>query len=95
MGLCHEARARVAHAADDYASFIMHSAEASRWLRPTGNPALIAVAEKLVELAAGSDSDTAVDPAVSDSTTAVTTAGSGIGGSQSVVSVLDRRRTVP
>lgn len=95
VGLCHEARARVAHAADDYASFIMHSAEASRWLRPTGNASLIAAAEKLVELAAGSDTDTAVDPAVSDSTTAVTTAGSGIGGAQSVVSVLDRRRTVP
>lgn len=94
-GLCHEARARVAHAADDYASFIMHSAEASRWLRPTGNPALIAVAEKLVELAAGSDTDIAVDPAVSDSTTAVTTTGSGIGGGESSVSVLDRRRTVP
>ncbi len=96
VGLCHEARARVALAADDYASFIMHSAEASRWLRPTGNPALISVAEKLVELAAGNDSDTAVDPAVSDSTTAVTATGSSV--SASVVersSVVDRRRTVP
>lgn len=91
VGLCHEARARVALVADDYATFLMHSAETSRWMRPTGNPCLIAVAEKLVELAAGSDSDTSVDPGVSDSTTAITTTGSGL--SESSSSVLDRRRT--
>ncbi|MEM6291840.1 MAG: protein kinase [Myxococcota bacterium] len=72
VGLCHEARARVAHKADELSLFMLHSAETSRWLRPTGNPSLIAVAEKLVELAAGSDSDLSVDPAVSDSTTAIT-----------------------
>ncbi len=80
--------------ADDYTGFVLHSAETSRWLRPTGNNALIAVAEKLVELAAGSDSDTSVDPAVSDSTTAVTSAGGSLSNSHSGVSIADRRGTV-
>ena len=92
VGLCHEARARVALAVDDHASFVMHSAEAGRWLRPTGNPALIAVSESLVELAAGSDSDTSVDPAVSDSTTAVTNTGEGMSGS--MVSLSNGRGTL-
>lgn len=94
VGLCHEARARVSLMADDYTGFVLHSAETSRWLRPTGNNALIAVAEKLVELAAGSDSDTSVDPAVSDSTTAVTSAGGSFSNSHSGVSIADRRGTV-
>lgn len=95
VGLCHEARARVALVADDYASFIAHSAETSRWFRPTGNPALIAVAEALVELAAGSDADVAVDPAVSDSTTAVTATSHSVSAGPSVVSVVERPGTVP
>ncbi len=74
IGLAHEARARVALAEDDTPLFLLHSAEAGRWLRPTGNPSLIAVAESLQKIASGSDGDLAVDPAVSDSTTAVTTA---------------------
>ncbi|MGH1342967.1 MAG: protein kinase domain-containing protein [Nannocystales bacterium] len=94
VGLCHETRARVSLMADDYAGFLFHSAETSRWLRPTGNTALIAVAEKLVELAAGPDSDTSVDAAVSDSTTAVTTSGGPSGGSVSGVSLADQRGTV-
>ncbi len=76
VGLCHEARAKVAHLAEQPMQFMVHSAEASRWLRPTGNPALIAVAEKLVEFAAGHDDDTSIDPAVSDSTTAVSVSSS-------------------
>lgn len=95
VGLCHEARARVSLMADDYTGFVLHSAETSRWLRPTGNAALIAVAEKLVELAAGSDSDTSVDPAVSDSTTAVTSTGGSLLGAHSGVSIADRGGTVP
>ncbi len=76
VGLCHEARAKVAHLADQPMQYMVHTAEASRWLRPTGNPALIAVAEKLVEFAAGHDEDTSIDTGVADSTTAVSVSSS-------------------
>jgi tetratricopeptide (TPR) repeat protein len=93
-GLCHEARARVSLALGDYSAFVLHSAETNRWLRPTGNPNLIAVAERLVEEANTSESDLSVDEGAADSTTAVTTTGRPTTGSLSVVSSTDHRGTV-
>jgi hypothetical protein len=47
LGLLHEARARVAFASGDSESFERHRAHMARWLRPTGNPRLIALCERL------------------------------------------------
>jgi len=49
-GELHEARARVAFAAGDRLLFEVHRAKCAAWLRPTENPGLIAVVERLVEL---------------------------------------------
>jgi tetratricopeptide (TPR) repeat protein len=49
-GELHEARARVAFAAGDRALFEVHRARCADWLRPTENPGLIAVVERLAEL---------------------------------------------
>jgi len=49
-GQLHEARARVAFAGGDHALFLHHRARAEQWLRPTENPGLIAVVERLFEL---------------------------------------------
>ena len=48
-GALHEARARVALATGDRERYGEHGAEAIRWLRPTRNPSLIAMCERLVE----------------------------------------------
>ena len=94
-GLCHEARARVALREGDYSSFVLHCAETNRWLRPTGNPALIAVAERLAEESNPAETDLSVDEGASDSTTAVTTTGRPPTASHSAVSVAQRRETIP
>ena len=52
LGLLHEARALIAHAAQQRGVFEESSREAQRWLRPTRNPALIAKCERLVRLEA-------------------------------------------
>jgi hypothetical protein len=52
-GGLHEARARIALGASDREGYARHGAEAIRWLRPTGNPSLIALCERLIE--AGAD----------------------------------------
>jgi hypothetical protein len=49
-GELHEARARVAFAVKDRLRFEVHRAKCAAWLRPTANPGLIAVVERLVEL---------------------------------------------
>jgi hypothetical protein len=49
-GELHEARARVAFATGDRLLFEVHRAKCAAWLRPTENPGLIAVVERLVEL---------------------------------------------
>jgi tetratricopeptide (TPR) repeat protein len=49
-GELHEARARVAFAAGDRFLFEIHRGKCAGWLRPTENPGLIAVVERLVEL---------------------------------------------
>ncbi len=49
-GELHEARARVAFASQDRLLFELHRAEAARWLRPTENPGLLKIAERLYEL---------------------------------------------
>ncbi len=49
-GELHEARARIAFAAEDLVLFAHHRNECERWLRPTENPGLIAVVERLFEL---------------------------------------------
>jgi tetratricopeptide (TPR) repeat protein len=49
-GELHEARARVAFANRDRLLFEVHRAKCAAWLRPTENPGLIAVVERLVEL---------------------------------------------
>jgi hypothetical protein len=49
-GELHEARARVAFAAKDRLRFEVHRAKCAAWLRPTENPGLIALVERLVEL---------------------------------------------
>ena len=46
-GLIHEARAQIAHAAGREGEFAQSAAEVERWLRPLGNPALIAKCERL------------------------------------------------
>lgn len=50
LGLLHEARALIAHAAQQRAVFEESAREAQRWLRPMGTPALIAKCERLVRL---------------------------------------------
>ncbi|HJL15942.1 MAG TPA: protein kinase [Sandaracinaceae bacterium LLY-WYZ-13_1] len=57
-GELHEARARVAFAAGDRVLFEVHRDKCAAWLRPTENPGLIAVVERLVEL----DREAAVRP---------------------------------
>jgi hypothetical protein len=52
-GQLHEARARVALAAGDRSRFETHLAACDAWLRPTENPNLIAIAERLGELGRG------------------------------------------
>jgi hypothetical protein len=47
LGLLHEARARVAFSSGDSEGFERHRAHMARWLRPTGNPWLIALCERL------------------------------------------------
>ena len=49
-GELHEARARIAFASEDRAAFIHHRQKCDDWLRPTENPGLIAVVERLFEL---------------------------------------------
>jgi hypothetical protein len=49
-GELHEARARIAFAAKDRLLFEVHRAKCAAWLRPTENPGLIAVVERLAEL---------------------------------------------
>lgn len=72
-GLCHEARARIAWNSGDAPGYRLHSAEANRWLRPTGNPALIAFSERLAELSAEPAETAKVDAEfIADSTTTVT-----------------------
>jgi hypothetical protein len=51
-GLLHEARAQIAHAAGRESDFAESAAEVERWLRPLGNPALIAKCERIAGLAA-------------------------------------------
>lgn len=48
-GQLHETRARVALAVGDREGYADHGASAIRWLRPTRNPALLALCERLVE----------------------------------------------
>lgn len=48
-GALHEARARVALATGDREQYGEHGAEAIKWLRPTRNPSLVAMCERLVE----------------------------------------------
>lgn len=55
-GLLHEARARIALGVEDHASFHLHAADASRWLRGTGNPSLVAIVQRLQEAASASRS---------------------------------------
>jgi hypothetical protein len=50
LGMLHEARALIAHAAQLHQVFEESALEAQRWLRPTRNPALIAKCERLVRL---------------------------------------------
>ena len=59
-GELHEARARIALAAGDREAFAHHRSRCEAWLRPTGNPGLIAVVERLFELDREADAD-AVD----------------------------------
>ncbi|MFK7989849.1 MAG: protein kinase [Sandaracinaceae bacterium] len=49
-GELHEARARIAFAADDRLLFEVHRAKCANWLRPTENPGLVAVVERLTEM---------------------------------------------
>jgi tetratricopeptide (TPR) repeat protein len=73
-GLAHEARAWVALEAGDKPGYRLHCERAATWLRPTGNAALVARLERLLEAgahAAGS-SDEGLD--ASDTTTTVTSA---------------------
>jgi hypothetical protein len=47
LGMLHEARARVALAAGDANDFSMHLSRMEQFLRPTGNPSLVAACERL------------------------------------------------
>jgi hypothetical protein len=49
-GELHEARARIAFATEDRVAFLLHRQKCDEWLRPTENPGLIAVVERLFEL---------------------------------------------
>ncbi len=49
-GELHEARARVALAAGDRVLFDVHREKCDAWLRPTENPGLVSIAERLAEL---------------------------------------------
>ncbi|MFI5306376.1 MAG: hypothetical protein ACHQ53_03425, partial [Polyangiales bacterium] len=49
-GLIHEARALIAHRASLPSELEQSAAEVERWLRPTGNPALIAKCERIAAL---------------------------------------------
>ncbi|MEM1031268.1 MAG: protein kinase [Myxococcota bacterium] len=55
-GHLHEAWARIAHDIGDTSSFEIHAAVAGKWLRPTENPYLIAVHERLMRRARGAPS---------------------------------------
>jgi len=55
-GELHEARARVAFAAGDRVGFELHRARCGEWLRPTENPGLVAVVERLADLERDRDS---------------------------------------
>jgi len=71
-GLCHEARARVALGREDFEAYSLHCAEAQRWLRPTANPALIGVAERLVEAGPSEVGEAApIDLEASDAVTTI------------------------
>jgi tetratricopeptide (TPR) repeat protein len=54
-GLLHEARARVALAEEDRVTYLLHCAEAERHLRPTENPILVAILDRLVSAGASAD----------------------------------------
>jgi hypothetical protein len=47
LGLLHQARARIALVENDFRSFETHQAAMERWFRPTYNPALVAMCERL------------------------------------------------
>ena len=47
LGLLHESRARVAHAHGRHVELAESLREATRWLRGTGTPALVAITERL------------------------------------------------
>jgi len=55
-GELHEARARVAFAAGDRVRFELHRVRSGEWLRPTENPGLVAVVERLADLERDRDS---------------------------------------
>jgi len=56
LGLAHEARARIALAAEDSAAFHLHAGLAAKHLRSTGAAALAAVAERVLEAGSASTS---------------------------------------
>lgn len=64
-GSLHEARARVAHTAEDLVGARYHLERTKHWFMPTGNPALIASASRLAELIEGTR--LSVAPSVNES----------------------------
>ena len=50
LGLIHQARARIAFADARPELYLESLREATRWLRPTGTPSLVAVCERLARL---------------------------------------------
>jgi hypothetical protein len=62
LGLLHEARGRICHAAGARDGYLQSAREAERWLRPTNMPLLIAKCERLWELSGRHDDQPAYDP---------------------------------
>lgn len=60
-GHLHEAWARIAHAEGDLLTCEVHSEAAGRWLRPTDNPYLVAVHERLLRLGRGHSGSISAD----------------------------------
>jgi tRNA A-37 threonylcarbamoyl transferase component Bud32 len=74
LGLLHETRAQLALRAGDRDAFAIHLAAMNRWLRPTGNPALIARIDRLTQSGRGAAQRGSAPPWNADSDVTQTSA---------------------
>jgi tetratricopeptide (TPR) repeat protein len=91
-GLAHEARARIALAQGDTATYRLHSERAAAHLRPTGNAALIGILERLLDAGAHKAAVSGEAAEAADTTTTVTNAPASV---STAASLQSTRNTLP